>query len=302
MSRRGRTSDVESMDLLLDTICNAFGGVVFIALLVVILVSISSQQSGARMPTRLAAAEFVELQNEHRQLQRQMEQLEMALSQSSAVTETILSDETLRLAREYQARRDELGELVNANSRAVQEAALAQQSINKAHAASAQRKAQVDAVRQEWVTVKKRLEITIEQKSREAVIPKVTTTSDPPKTFFLREGELYGPEGPMGHEARSKYFEVVSRNGFRIVKPIPSSGLAIDASGKSNEQLEIELKKRPMDGHFAQIFVWPNSYEHVEAVRVALDNLGIRCQIIPCEADTEIVLGGGNSGGANLVQ
>lgn len=302
MSRRRRPSDVESMDLLLDTICNAFGGVVFIALLVVILVSMSSQQSGAQMPTRAAATEFVELQNEHRKLQRQLEQLQTALSQNSAVTETILSDETVRLARAYKARRTELGELVKANSRAVEEAALAQQSINQSHAVSARRKARVDALRQEFVTMKKRLEITIEQKSREAVIPKVTTTTDPPKTFFLRDGKLYGPEGPMGQKTHSKYFRVVERNGFRTVAPIPESGLAIDASGKANEQLENEMKGRPMEGHFAQIFVWPNAYEHVEAVRVALDNLGIRCQIVPCEADTEIVLSGGNSGGANLVQ
>jgi hypothetical protein len=39
MTRRGSTPRAESLELLLDTICNTFGGIVFLAMLVCLLLT-----------------------------------------------------------------------------------------------------------------------------------------------------------------------------------------------------------------------------------------------------------------------
>ena len=44
MSRRKQQNDNGSLELLLDTICNTFGGILFISLLVVILLNTTSEK------------------------------------------------------------------------------------------------------------------------------------------------------------------------------------------------------------------------------------------------------------------
>ena len=45
MSRHKADLDESSLELLLDTICNTFGGVLFISILVVIMVNLSTKES-----------------------------------------------------------------------------------------------------------------------------------------------------------------------------------------------------------------------------------------------------------------
>ena len=62
MTRRATaTAPESSLDLLLDTICNTFGGVVFIAILVVIMVNLTSDSVTLTPPNKVAQSELIEL-------------------------------------------------------------------------------------------------------------------------------------------------------------------------------------------------------------------------------------------------
>jgi hypothetical protein len=67
------SDDISSMDLLLDTICNAFGGIVFIALLMAVL----SRAAGPTQPLDSATERLaiVQLQAEQRALEREISAL-----------------------------------------------------------------------------------------------------------------------------------------------------------------------------------------------------------------------------------
>ena len=86
MSRRGNGGDISSFDMLLDTMCNTFGGIVFIALLLSILVgstarhAVKAQSSGSP-----SLAEVEELAEESR-LIRECEQLDRALNTPDSKT------------------------------------------------------------------------------------------------------------------------------------------------------------------------------------------------------------------------
>ena len=56
MSRKSSASS-DSLDLLLDTICNTFGGVLFIAMLVIILLNISAIRIRNRLREKYKALE-----------------------------------------------------------------------------------------------------------------------------------------------------------------------------------------------------------------------------------------------------
>ncbi len=61
MKRRGTVSE-DSFDLFLDTICNTFGGIVFLAILVTLLVQVRADPSGQQTPTQIDTAKLRELQ------------------------------------------------------------------------------------------------------------------------------------------------------------------------------------------------------------------------------------------------
>ena len=61
MSRkRPDESNSASLDLLLDTICNTFGGVLFVSMLVVILLNMSAAEVSDEPPSASAAEKLIE--------------------------------------------------------------------------------------------------------------------------------------------------------------------------------------------------------------------------------------------------
>ena len=109
MSRRADREDSDSCELMLDTICNVFGGMILMAVLVVI----QTQASVARIPQieeqareRALAARKVEFQI--RRLQDEMEDLQRrrkGLNEQYAAT---VSSDTDKLLKERRAFRDRL--------------------------------------------------------------------------------------------------------------------------------------------------------------------------------------------------
>lgn len=64
MKSRRRRQASDSLDLLLDTICNTFGGILFIALLVVILLQLQGEQSEATPAQQVTSADLADLRNQ----------------------------------------------------------------------------------------------------------------------------------------------------------------------------------------------------------------------------------------------
>ena len=75
MSRRYKQDETDSLDMLLDALCNMFGGIIFIALLVVIM---SSNPSDTEPDTEATAAQ----ESDEEQIARmQLEQLNLELAE-----------------------------------------------------------------------------------------------------------------------------------------------------------------------------------------------------------------------------
>ena len=86
MSRRGNGGDISSFDMLLDTMCNTFGGIVFIALLLSILAGSKARQAvKAQSSGSPSLAEVEGLAEEYR-LIRECEQLDRALNNPDSKT------------------------------------------------------------------------------------------------------------------------------------------------------------------------------------------------------------------------
>ncbi len=64
MGRRRKQNTSSSLDLFLDTICNAFGGIMFLSILISLLLQMRSDESGSETTPMLTAEEFHDLQTE----------------------------------------------------------------------------------------------------------------------------------------------------------------------------------------------------------------------------------------------
>ena len=89
MSRKREGPD-GSLELLLDTICNTFGGVLFISILVVILLNMSSKQAETTPPTDAARAELIEAQARLSKTNDELEQLLTAIQTQEQISGQIV--------------------------------------------------------------------------------------------------------------------------------------------------------------------------------------------------------------------
>ena len=81
MARRRSTQSTSSLDLFLDTICNAFGGIMFISILISILVQMRGEQEHDPSPAKtISHAEARLMEDEYEQLQRARETLRQEIA------------------------------------------------------------------------------------------------------------------------------------------------------------------------------------------------------------------------------
>lgn len=91
MSRRDKGGDISSFDMLLDTMCNTFGGIVFIALLLSILVGSAARHAVKANTNGSPSLTEVEELAEESRLLRECEQLDRALNTHDSKTSPELS-------------------------------------------------------------------------------------------------------------------------------------------------------------------------------------------------------------------
>jgi len=94
--RRGGAGDISSLDLLLDTICNTFGGIVFIALLLAILAQAAGETAKVDTTAERRRLENTRRQQQVEELTASVHALEKKLQKSSSppalATNTAASD------------------------------------------------------------------------------------------------------------------------------------------------------------------------------------------------------------------
>src|SRR4051812_43846695 len=100
MSRRrtGPTAD-SSLELLLDTICNTFGGVLFISLLVVILLNHTGQAFQRKAPSPAAQDELKRLRHDLDESARRATTLEATLKHQTSLRPDIVNANIADLIR-----------------------------------------------------------------------------------------------------------------------------------------------------------------------------------------------------------
>jgi hypothetical protein len=288
MKRRlGETRDSDSLDLLLDTLCNVFGGIVLIACLLAILPR--QQMHPPLLPTHFAEAQMFE-----RRIISANEQITRLQSEIDR-----LSKSADPLLAELQARRNSLKKLQERLESGIKERG--DQELNEAEARALVARGDMKALEERLAEL--RLQRSKTEDIHAAVAEKIRFLEQRSET--LREqagkyakGRIQAVRFPRERPANSSPFPIIIRHnaiyplalggkllpnpavtmiplpgedGFRA-SPAPGKGIRVPA-----EDLELlaALRSAVANKAYASLYLYPDSHEVFSDLREALAKAGL---------------------------
>ena len=313
MSRRRRTEE-SSLDLLLDTITNTFGGILFLAILVSLLLQPSTPNNNEQAtPTAqpMSAAEqaayevrIEDLQDQVSRLQQKRISVRDTRSESADKFTDVVTELVTRLARaiEDKARVSlETGSYQRDRAVAADETA----RLKQRQFAAAERHTSAERARDAASAESKELErlgLTLEHNEQPTTIeqiagmPTLHSTEKQQVAIYVRFGKLF-----MMHAWRNgvrqgpnpKHFVVLPGNP-PLARPKPGAGITVTADTITMEVLQL-LRQFPPARWVVAVVIFDDSFEKFQLVKRAIVEAGYEYNPIPLKRGESLFDSGGNS-------
>ena len=297
MSRRQMISADDSLELLLDTICNTFGAVIFISILASILAQNSAPESASPEETAAAIEETYTRQRELSELRRRQQAMESQLAQQEALIRRFSNEESVSLAMQIhqdsqsQARMsaqktDTAGAIEVSERERLQLERAIQRQIKELNEAKSR---QTEAANN--------LRVLETDSGHTAEVRRVHETTKFGFTFALDNGRFYSVHtsddpnsGRMNLMINRDDCEVVEVAGLTTIRPLRTAGLPL--RGMMSAQQDIKAKLAVVGKQYVvRLFVAKDSFAEFLPVKEAMTELGLEyaLEIMPGE-DVELVL------------
>ena len=308
MNRKNVQSE-GSLDLLLDTICNTFGGVVFIALLVVLLLRLSpikqlsaSVQSSSAIRAALQWQEA--LQSNHELLADLQSQItEVALRWDDSVMTEL--KELQEMEKKELQLKQELGDslltLVETEDKIYNVKASLEVLENKrTHAEKIRAETAADVS-----TLENALQtLTVQNNQIESSILPPSTLDRPVElpieqndnnnqiSLFVKFGRLYFPFDSTNNINTSDF--LIERGWLHnVAKPKPFKGIPINGNGDPTPEIAQRLSRFPPSNYFVHIVICRDSFDYFQGLKAQLSQLGYRYHLTPLGVDGFVETGSG---------
>ena len=301
MSRR-RSSRQDSLELLLDTICNTFGGVLFIAILVVLLLQ---QTGGGPDIPAPASASPVELQLLAIRMEavaadlarlRQNRDSQQAVVQSfapAAIREQIVRRHAVTV--EQEALQSVVDQLLTENASLAGKVETLAVENGEVHVS-------LDAALARRKQAQSDLERDRQSRVEEVRMPVVRPAGGKQEiALVLRYGRLYVWHkyglGSVRLGLNTDDFVVLSGDSDGLsTRPKPTAGVALDETAASQEAVRQVLRRFDKNTCYLAVVARPDSYAAFRHLRDRAIELGFEYRLMPVETDTPIT-DRGSSGG-----
>lgn len=296
MSRR-KLVIPDSLELLLDTICNTFGAVIFISILLSLLVRESGVRQGvAALPEEVAAV-IAARNQEISQARARQAALEIQLAQQQDVLERFASTESKALATEILVTADSQVRLLERKTGVVEEMTQAEAQALSMEATMKQQSLQLQQAQQRHKALQQELQQATTLSSRTARIPRVRRTDKFGLGYMLHDGRLYRATTPDGEIDEIDCVKSEANGTVRIA-PRSDSGLLVStesnagpAAATQHARLRGKFEGVDKDRHFVRLFVSRNSFGPFIPVKDALIEQGLEYEVILfSEGEAELFL------------
>ncbi|MFN8706402.1 MAG: hypothetical protein ACK526_09035 [Planctomyces sp.] len=271
----------DSLELLLDTICNTFGAVIFISILVAILVSRSRPQ-GSQSESQDEITAFVDTQmQEIREAQQRRQILSLQLSQQRELVDRFSSEESVKLAADIRNTTLNRARILKDSAEALKSVTEAEVQAIQVAAEMRMRKQQLENLEKENKTLQQDLQHSIVVSSRTARIPQVRRTDKQSVAYILHTGRLFCATNELG-QLDDVDCMIEDTGGVTTLEPRPGAGIAVFAT---DDQLKTRFQKVNNSKHFAKLFVSRDSFSHFLTVKDTLIELGLQYEVIIFDRD-----------------
>jgi len=294
MSRKSAPSS-DSLDLLLDTICNTFGGILFIAMLVVILTSQISRDAAASAPSAESSRALRRLRGELTESESRLTKLRKAVRQKEDLERRFADPESLGLLESLRSLDDNSDALLKERTQKLTDVAESQADL-EGTARELQRLAQRLAEAKERLQLEKqRLENEASLRSRTSEVPQQRATQKDMMVFFLKAGRFSSfanrnEDGQIVHnEAESRIVEEAP--GKKYIELVPGAGLAVAVDGSNVAEIAARLADFDKSKHFLSVFVFKDSFASFETVKTEMIRSGFEYHLVPFPDDARVYIG-----------
>ena len=291
MTRRQSISPDDSLELLLDTICNTFGAVIFISMLASVLVQNSAQSSAASAQIAAAEDELRVQQSMLPDLERRRTVLATQLAAQQELIDRFSSRESLAMAQQIHDDSEARQRIASQKSDAVERQMTAEQARLKLERQVAEQLEQLAQARKQQTTAAELVEALTETIGQTAEIRKVHESSKFGIVFALDDGRLYAVHraefggGIEGLTINRDDCEVAESARGTSIKPLPAAGLLI--RGNPNAEAEAKSKLQAVSSRFiVKLFIARDSFGEFLPVKRALRSLKLEYAIDIMDGDS----------------
>ncbi len=297
MSRRQTISPDDSLELLLDTICNTFATVIFISMMASILAQNSNPADASPQETTEAINETFTRQRELSDLRQKQDTLQQQLAQQEELIRRFSSEESVSLAIQIHQDSDSQARMSAQKTETADAIVLAErEQLILEHALQEQLK-QLKEEQARFDEATNNLRNLNTTAGHTAEIRRVHETTKFGFTFALDNGRFYAihtsddqDSSLMNLMINRDDCEVVEVLGVTTIRPLKNAGVLI--RGSASAQLDAKAKLAGVSKQFiVRLFVAKDSFAEFLPVKEALTELGLEyaLEIMPGE-DVALIL------------
>ena len=295
MSRSSSTIQDGSLELLLDTICNTFGGIVFISMLVVVLLNMSGETASSQPPTEESALELQQLTAELEAAQARLRTLHQATRQRDDTFQKLVSKDQLIMARKLVEAEALRAARVEETATIAKMTADHQNSVNTISQNLDERKKELESLNRQLQVQSVSMRQEVESRSQNVTPPKLEELPNHRSIgLILKGGRLTALTriSASGVETRnSQELSVSIEDGTEFVETKSGAGVAVALDKSTKAQIQSALSQFSPDRHVLKIWIWPDSFAHYQVIQEVLAESRFRSKPEPVRQDTRLTFG-----------
>ena len=294
MSRKA-VSGGDSLDLLLDTICNTFGGILFIAMLVAILTSQINHDAAPSVPGAESTRNLRGLRTEITRSESRLTKLRQAVRQKEDLERQFADPETLGLLNSLRSLDDNSDALLKERTEKLTNVAESQAELEETARELVQLARLMADAKERLQQEKERLEQEAILRSRTSEVPQQRATEKIAIPCFLKAGRFscFARRNRDGqivqNEAESKLVEEAPEEKY--IELVPGAGLTVAADGSNVDQFAARLADFDNTQHFLSVFVYKDSFASFESVKNEMIRKGFEYHLVPFPDDAKVYIG-----------
>ncbi|TWT66365.1 hypothetical protein [Allorhodopirellula solitaria] len=298
---RGQQDPGSSFELFLDTICNTFGGIVFLAILLAVMLQnramVQMEESDAG--TQASAEQVRKTMAELAEVSSKQQLLKMSLSAMPSRRTSVDDREFLRL----QQRQSQLMQGIDA---ALAGEADTSKLLAERLEANAVQRLENAAIPEELrearrlaATTRSEFKRLVDSKQETLRVPRVRSSGRSSLLVLIQDSKLYLAKMPSSFSRGFNEKQVSTRTaadtGIEIT-PIANTGWDL-RRGEGAREFQHLVQQAKSGGHAITIAIWPDSYEQFSDLRERMIESGVLYQLWPQSNDDvlKVYIGVGTS-------